>query len=449
MRILFVIRSVEFFHYYKSISAALQKKEHFFKLLFDKNFSDGGIDGIKANGFPCDWAVSRLDFFGKILAISRDLLSSQRYFKTGDLELPLPFKKDWLNRLPFWFRVFLKLPGAKRFILSGVFAHSLEWLEKVLPPSRAISDDIKKFGPDLVVVSPVTFRGSSAEVEYLKSARVLGIKTALPVISWDNLTARGLMHILPDRLFVWNETQKKEAEKYMNFPEEKIRIIGAPCFDVWFNHGVEPMSREKFCESYGLRAEDPIVLYLGSSRNIARDETWLIKDIKQAFESSKYPELRKTQIIFRPHPGYAKPYKNFSVKNVPVLPRNGALPEAEEDLKLFLNSIHHSIAVIEINTSGIIDTIIAGKPAIAMMVPEYASSREGTLHFRQLLEAGALEEVLTPEECAETIYNLMKGIDMKKINREKFIKNFIRPHDINISAGEKAVFELEELIKQK
>ncbi len=404
-------------------------------------------ENFGSSAFEYGWAVQRDDFFSKILPISRDLLSSRRYLEKGDLELPLPFKLDWINRLPFAFRWFLKLPGADRLVLSGVFEKSLGALEKIASHSRAITGDIKKFGPALVVGSPVTFRGSSAETDYLKSAAALGLLTALPVISWDNLTARGLIHILPTRLLAWNETQKREAIKYMDFPEERVRVTGAPAFDGWCGHGERPTAKEEFCAAYGLRAEDPIVLYLGSSRNIAQDEKWLLNALRVAFSNSKYEKLRKTQIIFRPHPGNIRPYKDFNLEGILVLPRSGALPEAKEDFKLFYNSIFHSVAVIDINTSGIIDTIVAGKPAIAMMMPRYASSREGTLHFRQLLKAGALEEAKTPEECVEITQKLLSGQDDKKQNREAFIKEYIRPLWLGVSAGEQVVLELENLVK--
>ena len=34
---------------------------------------------------------------------------------------------------------------------------------------------------------------------------------ALPVLSWDNLTNKGLIRVQPDQVFVWNEAQKAEA----------------------------------------------------------------------------------------------------------------------------------------------------------------------------------------------------------------------------------------------
>ena len=454
MRILFVIRSTEYFHYYKSIVRALLLRGHTLRLLFDRRFSVGELlrisqfaeeENFKNANFEYDWSVTRDDFFGKILPVSRDLLSSRRYLRQGELALPLPFKLDWINRLPAAFRWFLKLPGANFLVLSGAFEKSLEALEKTASHSRAIAEDIKKFSPDLVVASPVTFRGSSAETDYLKSAAALNLTTALPVISWDNLTARGLIHTLPTRLLAWNETQKREAIKYMDFPEKRVRVTGAPAFDGWFGNGEQPMGRQEFCGAYGLRAEDPVVLYLGSSRNIVPDEKRLLRDLRSAFLNSKDEKLKKTQIIFRPHPGNVRPYRDFNLEGVLVLPRGGALPEAKEDFKLFYNSIIHSVAVVEINTSGIIDTIVAGKPAIAMMMPKYASSREGTLHFRQLLEAGALEEAKTPEDCVEIIGKLLLGQDNKKQNREAFIKKYIRPLGLGVPAGEQVVLELENL----
>ena len=62
----------------------------------------------------------------------------------------------------------------------------------------------------MVLVTPLVDIGSD-QVEYIKASQALGIRSGLCVHSWDNLTNKGLIRIIPDRVFVWNETQRREA----------------------------------------------------------------------------------------------------------------------------------------------------------------------------------------------------------------------------------------------
>ena len=72
-------------------------------------------------------------------------------------------------------------------------------------------------GPDAVLVSDVV-KHASGQVEYLKSARRLGIPAATCVASWDNLTNKGLLKYVPERVFVWNEIQRREAVELHGMP---------------------------------------------------------------------------------------------------------------------------------------------------------------------------------------------------------------------------------------
>jgi hypothetical protein len=74
----------------------------------------------------------------------------------------------------------------------------------------------------VVLVTPLVELGSD-QPDWIKSARALGIPVGFPVFSWDNLTTKGVLHVQPDRLFVWNDIQRREAIEYHN-----VRRISSP-----------------------------------------------------------------------------------------------------------------------------------------------------------------------------------------------------------------------------
>ena len=54
-----------------------------------------------------------------------------------------------------------------------------------------------------MLVTPLVTEPTQAD--YVRSAAGLGIRSALLVASWDNLTNKGLLRDVPDRVYVWNE----------------------------------------------------------------------------------------------------------------------------------------------------------------------------------------------------------------------------------------------------
>ena len=141
----------------------------------------------------------------------------------------------------------------------------------------------------------------SAQEEYVKAARALAIPSALCVHSWDNLTNKGLIHVRPDRVFVWNHAQVREAETMHGVEREHVVATGAPCYDQWFTRGPST-TREEFCRKVGLPPQKPYLLYLCSSQFIAPREADFVKRWVQALRSAADPRVRESGILVRPHP---------------------------------------------------------------------------------------------------------------------------------------------------
>src|SRR3989344_20492 len=451
LSILYVIRSAGHIRSHKSTIEVCVRRGNRVEVCYDPRFSNGGqIEKAQklCESLHVSLAPARTPraFGAWVLLYTRDLLSYRRYLVNRDIAHLELFRRDWKVHLPFPVRVFLALPGAASLVMTRWFANMLTAVEGAFPADTWIVRDIVGRKPDVVIVSPVNMRQSSAELEYLKAARALHIKTVLPVFSWDNLTVRGLFHILPDRVLCWNQPQADEARRHQGVPLDHIKIVGAPVFDPWFDHGLYTMPRDEFCRTFGLRAEDSIVTYLGSARNIAQDETSVLRALRAAFDASSDERIRKIQIILRVHPANFKAYMGFSLSKTVEIPPRGSLPDTEEALKLFHDTLAHSIAVIQINTSGAIDAIIDGKPFISLLYPEFATQQVETIHFKQLMESGASDIPKTPQECVQNLIHLLDGDDARAHARRSFVESFIRPRGIEKTVGECVYEEVESLV---
>ncbi|MEK7503321.1 MAG: hypothetical protein AAB556_02675 [Patescibacteria group bacterium] len=446
MKVLFVIRSLQIFHYYESIVTAFSARGHSVSLLFDKKWSNeefGG--GVVEESY--DWAVApKSNFNRRLLLFSREILSWRRYLVVeGQSSF---YAERWLKYVSPKFRFLIKIfPFAKIFIKSGFVGKFLRNFENSSFPDSGIVADIKKRAPDIVLAGPICYRQSSADLEYLKAAKALKIPTAAPVMTWDTLTTKGVFHVIPDLLLAWNEAQVLEAQEHHGIKKENIKIIGAPFFDKWFTptpeRGILSQARSAIPRLVS-GVNFPYILYLGSSDNIAPDERWLIKEIRETLDNS---EFKNTQIIFRPHPANHKIYKDFEIQGVEILPKNGEMPKTKESFQDFYNMLYYSFAVVSINTSGMVDAILAGKPVISLERKEFEKTQTLAQHYRHMRESNALYVAKTSEEFLGVFRKLLAGDDPKKLEREKFIKTFIRPQGLDKGAGEMAVLEIENLVK--
>ncbi|MBI2056321.1 MAG: hypothetical protein HYT37_02985 [Candidatus Sungbacteria bacterium] len=455
LKILFAVRSTNNFHHVKSIVAALCGRGHTVHALFDPRWSkhEGGLGAVreykkKFPQFSYEFSLRRTDRWSTLLFYTREILSYRRYLRVRQGRQSDYYKDRYEAYLPNFFRAFLRIPYAGNFLKTAFFGAMLKMAERIAPSDKNIIAAVRRFAPDFFLASPVDLRFASSELEYLKAAKALGIPSAVPVASWDNLTTKGLIHVFPDMLFVWNDVQKEEAVEHQDFPRERIRIIGAPMFDEWFS-GMEPsISREEFCQRHGLRPEDAIIVYLGSSSNMAEDETWLVEKLRDALDNCSDELLQRTQMIVRPHPANAKIYEKIKRRNVVIVPKDGDLPDTTQALQLFFDTLYFSsAAVVGANTTGIIDAMVMGKPAIGILTGEYGKTQEQTKHFRQLLEADVLKLVRNTEKFPAAVHAILEGKDEHREKRQQFIKRYIRPRGVETPAGEAAAREVENMLR--
>src|SRR5262245_42731010 len=110
---------------------------------------------------------------------------------------------------------------------------TLSAAERAIPSKREVELLIARTRPDVVVVTPLSWF-ASPQVDYVRSARALGIGTALSVGSWDNLTTKGSIYEVPDLVTVWNQTQKDDAIALHGVPPDRVAVTGAHTYDHWF-----------------------------------------------------------------------------------------------------------------------------------------------------------------------------------------------------------------------
>lgn len=297
----------------------------------------------------------------------------------------------------------------------------LAMMEATVASDEGIDAFLRSEQPDVLLVTPLINFGSY-QADYVKSAVALGIPVGFPVFSWDNLTNKGLIHVPPDRVFVWNERQRAEAIHMHKIPHERVVVTGAPRFDEFFS--MQPsVSRADFCAAHRLDPGEPIVAYLCSSDFVAGTEQDFV--VRWIDEVRREPALARCNILIRPHPRERQTWKTFQADRPRVAV---SWPQALNADQTLFDTVSHAAAIVGLNTSAQLEAAIAGRPVLTMLVPEFSDGQQGTLHFRYLLkEEGGFVDVAADFDAHRRQLAAAASGDYDAGAIREFIEAFLRP----------------------
>jgi hypothetical protein len=311
---------------------------------------------------------------------------------------------------------------------SGI-GRILRFLERGIPGAKPLEAFIASEAPDVLLITPLVDIGSP-QLDHFAAARRLGVRTVLPVGSWDHLSSKSLLRAIPDRVILWNDVQRTEAVEVHGVPARRVVVTGAQCYDQWFDR-LPRVSCQTFCERVGLRPDRPFILYVVSSlfRGTVFEPAFVEQWI-QAVRSSSDPRLKDIGILIRPHPARLDEWKQVDLTGYHNVAFWGAHPVDAESKEDYFDSMYYSAAVVGINTSAFIEAAVVGKPVFTVLIPEIsADNQEGTLHFHYLLDVngGLLRTSRTLDEHVPQLAGALAGYGGGDAKAARFVDGFVRP----------------------
>ena len=448
MRILFVMRHGGYVRNFEWVLRLLAERSHSVHLGFEKESgvydpeSLASLLSADTGGAITHGSLPVRGDRWKSLAFGiRQSVSYLRYLspRYADAE---KLRKRWARQTP---GVVVRLTR-RRWLASRLALATLERVgraaERVVPPAPAIEQYLRAGDYDLVLLTPLVDRAS--QHDWLRSAKASGIPAVLAVASWDNLTNKGLIFEPPDRTYVWNEIQRREAVDLHGLEADGVVVVGAHPFDHWFDWR-PATTRAEFCAEAGLDQAQPFLLYVCSSGFISSDERDVVSSWVDAIRS--HPGLGEIGLLIRPHPkkGHIWAEEELTkVPNVAIWPPLGADPITVDRRSGFYDSLFHSAAVVGANTTALIDAAIIGRRTFSVLLPELRGAQEGTLHFHYLLRenGGPLTVAGSLAEHAEQLRDWLES-PADDIWREAFLESFVRPNGLHEPAAPLLVDDLE------
>ena len=334
MKILFSVSSFGFLRNFQSTIRLLAERGHAIHLIAERTDAIDGqkmVDSLKADHPSIEFEFVPSSRHRLWYALGTGVRASLDYWRYLDArwDHSPKLRRRAAEQAPAFAVAIGNLPvlgsRAGRALLVRLF-HAID---RVLPPPVEVTDVFRRIQPDLMLLTPLLYFRSH-QVDHVRSARLLGIKSILGVGSWDHLTTKGLIHEVPDRVLVWNEAQKREAIELHGVPADHVLVTGAQAYDHWFSTGPS-VEREAFCRQVQLDPGRPFLLYLCSSPFIAPQEVGFVRRWIAAVRASADLRLRTAGLLVRPHPQNWKQWQDVDLAaefdNVAFWPKTGREPD--------------------------------------------------------------------------------------------------------------------------
>jgi hypothetical protein len=383
------------------------------------------------------------------LTLAMWLRSCRDYLQFLDPVYNASYRARAAERVPRPFRRLMKRRGMRRPEAKAAISRLLATILDMIPTSRTVRDYLAGHDPDLLMLTP--FIGlRTIQPDYLRAAQELGIRSAVCVLSWDNLSSKSLMWPLPEMITVWNETQREEAVRLHGARADSVAVTGAQCYDHWFERSPSP--RGDFMGRLGLDPAREMVLYLCFSpfKGAASEAEFVTRWVERV-RASDDERLAGAGILIRPHPKRRAQWQDVDLSrfgNIAIHPLEGPFVADAAAMDEYFDSIFHSRAVVGLNTSAMIEAGIVGRPVLTVLAPEFQESQVGTLHFRYLMEVGG-GLLRVGRDYEEHLAQLSDALgDDEDDSALEFVGRFVRPAGLDRRATDVFVDAIERLGSQ-
>jgi hypothetical protein len=449
MNVVFIARHFTYFRNFESVIAALAGRGHRVHLAADREEALGGrelVDRLAAR-YPAQVTVGFTPIlqWGRYRRLSSALRIGLDYLRYADprYEATPKIRERAYERTPLLVLALAKLP------FRGLLTRLLALLERAVPRQIGVDEFIAERQADILLITPLIELGSP-QLDYIRAARAVGMRSALCVWSWDHLSSKALIREVPDKVIVWNHTQRQEAARFHGVPTDRVVVTGAQCFDQWFDRP-PTRGREEFCHRVGFGSTRPFLLYVcsalfrGSPSEAAFVRRWIA-----SIRHSSDARLRDMPILVRPHPQRAGEWTAdvlAELSRITDVVLWGANPIDSESRADYFDSMFHAAAVVGLNTSALVESAIVDRPVFTILLPEFHDTQEGTFHFHYLLDAadGFLNVARTLDEHGRQLSGLLSGEALR--SNRRFVEHFIRPRGVAVAATDIFAGAVEEMAR--
>lgn len=305
-----------------------------------------------------------------------------------------------------------------------IFRRIARFFDFLLVRDSTYTSCFVKYSPDLVFLAHLF---DEPEIHLLREAKRHGVKTIGFINSWDKVTSRCIMRLLPDKAIVFNELVKQELVEYNEMSREDILVSGLPQYDYFYDGKKvdHPISKEK-----------ELIVYAPMGRAFSTTDWDIIDFLDSLIKENKLVKNCELLVRFQPndffneeevnkrsHLKFDQPGVRFGTKRGVDWDMNFA------DLNHLKKTLQNMSILISYASSISIDAAVFDKPIINInfeikkndYMLKSPTQYYVTAHYGNALHTGAIDLVNSKEELIEKINQYLKNPSMKSLERKKLV----------------------------
>lgn len=312
---------------------------------------------------------------------------------------------------------------------------SRKWISKtigkfseniLLGEDKGIKKYLQELEPDLVLAPGAAIDTYSHMI--LKSAKNLGIKTAIIVAHWDYFSKKGMLRINPDKVFVWGEEMRQAAIERNELIPDTVSILGSPQMDKYAGYGRET-GKNNSREKLGFPEDKILLLFAGTSAPF--DELYLLERLDGYL--TEFDKNKKILIVYRPHPGAwdratKKSVKIKDLKNVILDPQRKSVEvdsarwgslQHYSDNSHYLDLMNAIDGLVTPFSTMIVESALCGKPSLCIAYPDGVNKWDfsealNTEHIKPLLAKDWLTCCTDESKIKEVFKQYLEQVSLKQ-----------------------------------
>ena len=317
------------------------------------------------------------------------------------------------------------------FIGRAWFRPVLRALNRLWTPRGRFGPLLDRYHPDIVFATDVQ---SENDVRLIVEARDRGITTVGMVRSWDNLTCKGTLRIIPEALAVNNDIVKGEAVRLHGVPADRIAVVGIPHYD---RYPKSVHSREEFAKAVGLDPKKRFVVFAPTGdRYLAENRV-----DQTAIELAAKALPKNFQLLVRLPPSDTVSLAGLNITPNIVVHRPGQQLSREhamfkinelspEDDEILRDTLAYCDLVIAGPSTIAIDAAVFDRPVILVAFdglerPGYYGSVRRYYdydHWRPVFRTGGTRTAKTPHEYRTLIHDYLVHPERDREARAEIVR---------------------------
>lgn len=272
------------------------------------------------------------------------------------------------------------------------------------------------------------------EIHLLRAAKKRGIRTIGFINSWDKVTARSIIRLLPNALIVFNDIVKQELMRHDAVNATDVFISGIPQYDPYFKKAYG--SREDFFKKIGVDSQKKLIVYAPMGKAFSGSDWDMIdmlyeqnkggvlgSDVAILIRFQPNDFIQEEELKKRPWLLYDYPGIRFSAK------RGVDWDMSSHDLQHLANTLAHMSLLVCYASSMSIDAAALDKPVInidfelrKMPLAKSPTQFYRMEHYKNAIRSGGIRFVREEHELVGWMRRYLEHPELDKEGRKRLVQ---------------------------